>query len=630
MSKNENKWVMLDGEKVEHGNWQRLHYNGKVSEEGVYHYGKKQGKWTVYNKSGMPNLSRFYELDEEVGDTLWYWEDGRPENVENVTARLAEAIEQGKSTGKLGSYFRMDSKFLAGKGVKAVDAAPLIFKVINEPFMHESFWPAFILCRIVGGNQESLRNAFVKQLERMAGGQTKLREAEVAHLYQASSNTGVDCSAIYFDRMAHFPIVFPEQGHFARRPGEFRAPPEFDAPNLGDDPAMITWLSTPSFGEDQIERLVESLEDEKPVVRANGAFLLGYLGDRVTQYESSLAHLLKDIDAKVRTNAERALVMLGLREGPPAAPSLNMNGSLIFHENFDGFLSHSRFLYKLNNSLFIPYVSSLNVTEKGGWEIDKERFGMMEVQFGKEVTYKVHWLPLTFGSRSDSYVNRSWDPLGHSGSKLVMYLCHPVNTLTYHNYLFSFDVFDRTWTTYEREEDDFKAHVLEHTDPQEQDFKRNLSLGELKFGRMSASGELEVKDDNTPYHLDDYKVSRKKFATLKLEPSDKGLERMSSLKVSEFETRWLAGPLVYFEELPHYRPDSHDVAIEGIQEFLETNETRLREDETGKYFRPHVWVINIGEKRICLATKAIRVSHTGDKDYHAQQFCDSLLIFEMP
>ena len=59
MSKNTNKWVMLDGEEVEHGFWQRLHYNGKVSEEGVYHYGKKQGKWTVYNKSGMPNLSRF-------------------------------------------------------------------------------------------------------------------------------------------------------------------------------------------------------------------------------------------------------------------------------------------------------------------------------------------------------------------------------------------------------------------------------------------------------------------------------------------------------------------------------------------------------------------------------------------
>ena len=60
MSKNTNKWVMLDGEEVEHGFWQlRDVLDGKLVEEGVYHYGKKQGKWTFYNKSGMPNLSRF-------------------------------------------------------------------------------------------------------------------------------------------------------------------------------------------------------------------------------------------------------------------------------------------------------------------------------------------------------------------------------------------------------------------------------------------------------------------------------------------------------------------------------------------------------------------------------------------
>ena len=629
MSKNTNKWVMLDGEEVEHGFWQlRNVLHGKVVEEGIYHYGKKQGKWTFYKDNGMPNLSRFYELDEEVGDTLWYWEDGRPQNIENVTVRLAEAIEQGKITGKLGGYFKTDCKFLAGKGVKAVDAAPLIFEVIDEPFMYECFWPAFILCRIVGGNQEDLRNALVKHLERIAGGQKKLSETEVAYIYQASSDTGLDCSSVYFDKMAHFPIEFPKQGFFPRRPGQVRAPPAFDDPNLGDDPAMIRWLATPSFGEDQIKRLVASLEDEKPVVRANGAFLLGYLGDRVTQYESSLAKLLNDSEERVRTNAELALVMLGLREGPPAAPSLNMKDSLIFHKNFDGCFCTFREIYKRDNSLLIPYASSLNVTEKGGWEIDKERFGMMEIQFGQEVTYKVHWLPVTFGSRSKSY--GQWKSLGYYGSKLVMYLSHPINPMTYHNYLFSFDFVDQTWTAYHRQEDEFGAHVLDQTEPQEQDIERSLSWSELSFGEISASGELDVKNDNTPYHLDDYKVSRTKFATLKLDPSDQILEQINDLKVSEFETRWLAGPLVYFEELPHYRPDSHEVAIEGIQEFLETNETRLRDDETGKFFKSKVWIIKMGDRRFCLASNALRVSHTGDKDYDARQFCDSLLIFEMP
>jgi hypothetical protein len=539
--------------------------------------------------------------------------DGQAVTIENVIANLTESVELWLD-GKNWRYFetKRNLTYLGSQSKKAINAVPIILSIISAYSMVDLFWLAFETCKNIGATEQELFNT-LKRYGSKQYRNSKPEQEQRDLVQNAMVELDYDCSDYFFEIICKYPIVFTD---------------------VSSQPGIVSWLSSSSFGADQATRLGKALHDENPMLRGNAAFLLGYLQEQGVAHESSLKALLEDEHETVRENTKQALTQLGFGQERLKVHLLNATDELNLHATLDGNLNNHTLSYQLDNSVFAPYLSALNVTDKGGWQIEEERFGMIEICLGDKVTYETHWLPLLFQYRTKSYSNRVWKLLGHCGSKLMMYLCHPMaegGAWGNHNYLFSFDVIDKFWTGYELKDGRLEPYDIDSNVLTEQTTKRSLSYGELTFGPTTlVVGKLVVLEDSSPYHLDDYSVSVKRLASLDLDATARGLKPIDAFKVSELGTKWLAGDRIYIEELPANLPGCHVVAIEGLQNLLEDNETRLGENESGKYFGSSVWVVEVGNRRFCIAKKSIRVSHTGDEKYEFRQFCDSLVVFEMP
>ena len=69
-----------------------LYSNGSKRLEGMYSKGKKNGKWSYYNKSGELLCSNIFKMGEFIGDTLYH--------IDNNLIVLKESFINGKKNGK--------------------------------------------------------------------------------------------------------------------------------------------------------------------------------------------------------------------------------------------------------------------------------------------------------------------------------------------------------------------------------------------------------------------------------------------------------------------------------------------------------------------------------------------------
>tara|TARA_Y100000590_G_C15536054_1_gene945080 strand:+ start:623 stop:1003 length:381 start_codon:yes stop_codon:yes gene_type:complete len=70
-----------------------LYSNGSKRLEGMYSKGKKNGKWSYYNKSGELLCSNIFKMGEFIGDTLYH--------IDNNLIVLKESFINGKKMEKV-------------------------------------------------------------------------------------------------------------------------------------------------------------------------------------------------------------------------------------------------------------------------------------------------------------------------------------------------------------------------------------------------------------------------------------------------------------------------------------------------------------------------------------------------